>query len=361
MLTGWRSRIAGFVGIAMLVLTMVVTGCGRDDGRKSDKVTVRSRKKSAPARKVATPKPPAGVTETAVIEKASPAVPAPEEPKVVTYDDAEAAYHAQNYDEAVELFTSYTEQRSENPWGFYMLGLSARKTKDYEAAEKAFEQALEIDPHHVKSWLNLSRVLLDTERPDEALVKIDQALEIDPESYVAYRLKGRAYHQLGRNEEAVAAYRKAIQIDDQDAWSMNNMGLVFIQRGLYDKALPPLARAVEIKEDAATFWNNLGIALECTGHIRAAEDAFNTAIKIDGSYEKAYTNRDRVDFMPEEPGLEPIDLAAVARSFVEDIESSRVASEEKTVSDSVEVKPDTILVSEVFVPSADSTGSGNNQ
>lgn len=242
-----------------------------------------------------------------------------------------------------------------------MLGLSARKTKDYETAEKAFEQALEIDPHHVKSWLNLSRVLLDGERPDEALTKIDQALEIDPESYVAYRLRGRAYHQLGRNDEAVAAYRKAIQIDDQDAWSMNNMGLVFIQRGLYEEALPPLARAVELKSGIATFWNNLGIALECTGHIRAAENAFNTAIKNDGSYEKAYTNRDRVDFSQEDPGLEPIDLAAIAHVFVEDIESRRVAADKSIVSDSVEVKLDAILVSEAIVARADSTGSGQDR
>src|SRR4051794_27356138 len=43
----------------------------------------------------------------------------------VTYEKAEASFRSGRYDEATQLFTGYTESNPDNPWGFYMLGISA--------------------------------------------------------------------------------------------------------------------------------------------------------------------------------------------------------------------------------------------
>lgn len=361
MLSTFKSRIWGIACIAMLALSMAVVGCGGDDGDRSDNVTIRTREESRPARTVTQPPAPDSEATPQAIEPEKPVAPVTEPPKEVTYEEAEAAFHEKRYNEAVEMFTLYTDRKSENPWGYYMLGLSAWKAGDHESAEEAFEQALELDQRHVKSWLNLSRVLLDTGRSEEALVKIDEALAMDPESNVAYRLQGRALHQLGQKEEAINAYRRAIQIDDQDAWSMNNLGLLFIEEGLFDKALPPLARAVELKGDIAIFRNNLGMALERTGHFQAAEEAYKAAVTIDESYEKAYANLDRIEDVVEDPGLEPVDLGVIAQSFIEEIESWRVAVVDSVLSDSLEVEADSIIVSDTGVSSADSIGNKQEQ
>ena len=63
-----------------------------------------------------------------------------------------------------------------------MLGLSAWKSGDLSKSEKAFEKALSIDPHHVKSLVNLSRVFIDQKRHDEAIDRLTRASEIEPES-----------------------------------------------------------------------------------------------------------------------------------------------------------------------------------
>ncbi len=361
MLSTFKSRIWGIACIAMLALSMAVIGCGGDDDDRFGHVTVRTREESKPERTVTEQPAPDSETTLQAIEREEPVAPVTEPPKEVTYEEAEAAFHEKRYDEAVEMFSLYTDRKSENPWGYYMLGLSAWKAGNNESAEEAFEQALELDQRHVKSWLNLSRVLLDTDRPEEALAKIDKALVIDPESNVAYRLQGRAFHQLGQKEEAVNAYRRAIQIDDQDAWSMNNLGLLYIEEGLYDKALPPLTRAVELKGDIAIFQNNLGMALERTGHFRAAEEAYKAAVTIDESNEKAYANLDRIEGVVEDPGIEPVDLGVIAQSFIEEIESWRVAVIDSVLSDSLEVKADSIIVSDTGASSADSTGSKPEQ
>jgi tetratricopeptide (TPR) repeat protein len=171
----------------------------------------------------------------------------------------------------------------------------------------------------VKGWINLGRVLLDTERPGEAFVAIDQALELDPQSNAAYRLRGRAYHQMNQPQWAIDMYRKAIQIDDRDAWAMNNMALIFIEQGLFYDALPPLARAIELRSDVPVFHNNLGMALEHTGRYRAAEEAYAAAVALNDSYGKAVDNLARVEEVVEEVGYDPVDFAALAQGFVDEI------------------------------------------
>ena len=286
-------------------------------------------------------------------------VPVVGPPREVTYEEAETAFAERRYDEAVELFTLYAERKPENPWGYYMLGLSAWKSGDGLVAEDAFEAALELDPRHVKSWLNLARVLLDEERSEEALEKVEEALALDPESSVALRLQGRSYHQLGKVEEAIDSYRQAILIDDRDVWSMNNMGLILIEEERFQEALPALARAVEIEVDNVIFHNNLGIALERTGHYRAAEDAFRAVLEIDDTYAKAELNLQRVVELEEDPELLPVDLAELARSFVDEVEGWREGVAYREWPDWVELEP--FIVSDPDPAGGDSTQVGTSE
>lgn len=357
-----KSRTAAMIIAAMIALLITVIGCGTDDEDRAEEYLGRARRESRPAPPVEQPPAPESETAQIAAAPAQPAVVKPEPPKEVTYDEAEAAYHDRRYEEAVELFTRYTRRKSENPWGYYMLGLSAWKAGEYESAEDALKRALELDPRHVKSWINLGRVLLDAGRPEEALEKIDSALVIDPELDVAHRLKGRVYHQLSRNDEAVDAYRRAIQLDNNDAWSMNNMALILIEQEYFDEALPPLARAVELRNDVAIFQNNLGMALEHTGHIRAAEDAYTAAVEIDESYAKAYANMVRIEEVKEDPGLEPVDLAAIAQGFAEEVEGWRVAATDTMPpaphpDETQPVEPDSIAVDDTEIAVADSVVS----
>jgi Flp pilus assembly protein TadD len=336
-------KIWGIMLVGMMALSITMVGCG-DKKETGTDVVVKASPENNSVSMVTSP-PPDFETSPASNQSDETIISEPEPPREITYDEAEAAYHERRFADAVELFTRYTELKSENPWGHYMLGLSAWKAGNHELALEAFERALELDPDHVKSQLNLSRVLLDTGKPWDALARLDEALAVDPESSDAYRLKGRAYHQLGQMVEAVDAYREAIRIDGQDAWSMNNLGLVFIEVERFNDALAPLARAVELRDDIAIFQNNLGMALERTGHYQAARDAYQAAVTIDGSNEKAVANLGRVEILAEEPGLEPVDLAELARGFRDEFAGLHNAGITEEVPEVVELEP--FVISEV--------------
>jgi tetratricopeptide (TPR) repeat protein len=222
----------------------------------------------------------------------------------VSFADGETAYHARKYGDAVAIFERYVVQRPRNPWGHYMLGLSAWKSGDLAKAEQAFEQALAVDPHHVKSLVNASRVFIEQKKHDDAIDRLTRAAEIDPESVEVLRLLGRTYHAQGRTDDAIAAYQRAIEVNDIDVWSMNNLGLLLLEAKRADEALPFFARAAERRSDVAAFHNNLGMALEHTGRFRAAEAAYTNALAADPGYVKAKQNLARVEAVetgPEEP------------------------------------------------------------
>jgi Flp pilus assembly protein TadD len=256
----------------------------------------------------------------------STAVPAAGEPVIsgpVSYDRADSAFRDKNYTAAISLFTAYTESKPENPWGHYMLGLSAWKTGDRETAEHEFTKAIELDSTHLKARLNLARVLIETGRHAEAQQQVQAVLALDSTNTAAYRLLGRVHDALGETESAIGAYQRAIALDDHDVWAMNNLAMVFVEQGKYEEALKPLARVVELDPTTATFRNNLGIALERSGRFGAAADAFKAALAIDSGYAKASVSLARVIVLKEDPSLAPVDLPALAQSFVAEIESWR--------------------------------------
>ena len=213
----------------------------------------------------------------------------------VTFADGEAAYQARNYSGATTIFEHYTGQRPANPWGHYMLGLSAWKGGDLAKSEEAFEKALSIDPHHVKSLVNLSRVLIEQKRYDDALDKLTRAADVDPESTEVHRLIGRTCVAQGKTDEAIDAYRRAIEVNELDVWSMNNLGLLLIEKQRADEAVPLLTRAVEVRSGVPVFHNNLGMALEHTGDFAGAAAAYKGALAADPGYDKAKRNLARVE------------------------------------------------------------------
>jgi predicted Zn-dependent protease len=197
----------------------------------------------------------------------------------VSFESANAAFTEKRYDEAVRLFTTYTTEKPDKVWGFYMLGLSAWKAGDRDGAVRAFTQALEKDSTHVKSRLNLSRVLIEQGKAQDALPYVESVVAIDSTSNEGYRLLGRVKRELGDSSGAIDAFQQAIVLDEHDAWSMNNLAKLYIGQGRFEDALGPLARAIEIDSTVTAYHANLGRALEHTADRSRLAAAFVEQVK----------------------------------------------------------------------------------
>jgi len=296
-------RTKGQIKAAILVAALAAAGCSSNDE------TGTSSQNSAKVRPISmtNTSTPIGAGDKALNDWASKTGP-------VSFADGEAAYHAGKYGEATKVFERYAVEKPNNAWGHFMLGLSAWKGGDLAKAEMAFEEALRIDPDHTKSLMNLSRVLIEQRRFDDAIAKLTHASEIDTNSAEVNRLMGRTYQDQGKIDDAEAAYRRAIALDGKDAWSMNNLGFLFLEQGRPGDALPVLAKAVELRKDVPTFHNNLGMALEHSGRFAAAAAEYNSALAADPGYEKAKRNLARVEAVKVN-AEEPFDLEVTAKGF----------------------------------------------
>ena len=260
---------------------------------------------------------PVGSTSSSTVPVSNGSTGSTEKP--VTFEMADSAYRDRRYDDATVLFKTYTESRPGNAWGFYMLGLSAWKSGDRQQAESAFVQSLTIDSTHVKSHLNLSRVLLESGQPDSALVHIEAAIALDSTSSEPLRLQGRAFEVQGKTDDAIVAYQRAIVKNDSDTWAMNNLGTLYFQLQRFEDAIGPLARANEIEDNVATFHNNLGMALELTGRFEQSVEQYRAALAIEGTYGKAVSNLQRVELVKQDPSVTPADLSERSKQFQDQI------------------------------------------
>lgn len=304
------TRAAAIVSAATLAVTL--GACGGSDQPEPEPVATHQ---------------PVVVTPVAATVEPTPTV----DPNV-SYVEAESTFKARRYSDATEMFTAYTTRRPENPWGHYMLGLSAWKSGELERSRAAFEAAINLDSTHVKSFVNLGRVLLDEGRPQDALGRVRQAIALDSANGDAWRVLGRAHGELGNVEESVSAYRVALTVDPNDTWSMNNMGLVLIRAGRYEEALYPLGRAVQLDEHGvAVFRNNLGIALERTGRFADAERLYRETLERDSTYEKAKTSLARVEGRTNAGGVPSVEISALGDTFARTVAEWRSARPAETV------------------------------
>lgn len=306
--------------VALIVIGLFLSGVLGGGGDSTPAVSSRAPETPSPAQDLSA----AVVTTPAPVETVAEEVtPVPTLPTSnVSYQEAEAVYHEGRYQDALDLFTVYTDEHPGNAWGHYMYGLSAWKAGSLDDAETGFRTALKIDPSHLKSRNNLTRVLLERNRPGEALPVMEEAVAQHPENGEAHRLLGRVYHNLGRTEDALRAYRDAVERDPKDVWAMNNMGLLLIESERFDEALPPLARATRLAASEPVFENNLGIALERTGHYTEAADAFRAGLVGDDTNQKLMANLERVQALREDPGTEAVDLGELASKFESDLSPS---------------------------------------
>ncbi|MGI9626230.1 MAG: tetratricopeptide repeat protein [Longimicrobiales bacterium] len=304
----WALR--GLAALLSLVFLIGVAACGDDVPDAEATVSLGAVSAAQPGE--ADPGNDLGSTPDPTPE---PAVPEP--PRVVSYDEAESAYHAGTFGEAVDLFTSYTTQKPDNPWGHYMLGLSAWRAGHLDVAETALSESVGMDPNHVKGHVNLARVLLEKGELDRGLEHATLAEDIDPASGQAKRTLARAMAETGDVPGALDMYERALWLNPTDKWALNNLGYLLVQEGRFEDAMGPLALAVSVDTSSALFFNNLGSALEGAGHTVAAVQAFSGAAELDPQHTKALASLTRLQDVVSIEELPEVDVVALGVEFRE--------------------------------------------
>lgn len=149
-----------------------------------------------------------------------------------------------------------------------------------EAAQRAMELAVEINPSLAESRMNLGNIYLRNGRIDDAINEYRQAIEINPTDGKTYHNLGNAYVQKGWNGEAMGAYEQAIRLDPNYVDAYINLAITYGDAKMYAKAQQILKEAALIDPGRADIYVRRGdIYLQSEDYQRALEE-YGTALRI---------------------------------------------------------------------------------
>ena len=102
---------------------------------------------------------------------------------------------------------------------YYRIGIAYQYTKDYNAAKRALDRALKINPRFHEALLELGDVWQWKKKYKEAIREYDKALAIKPDYAYAHRNKALAYTRMQEWEKAKESCKKALELDPKEAFA----------------------------------------------------------------------------------------------------------------------------------------------
>jgi len=152
-------------------------------------------------------------------------------------------------------------------------GMLHRVEWQWEAAEREFKLAIELDPSDSVGLIEYANFLGSMGRADEAVEIGRLAVEVDPVSPMVYNELAYALYADGKNAEALALYEKSLQLDAD--FIVTHILLVQLYWGLGEenKALPHLEKWTEDLESLPSGdLGNIGAHYAETGRTDIARD-----------------------------------------------------------------------------------------
>lgn len=161
------------------------------------------------------------------------------------------------------------------------LGLAATYLHDPDAANAAFQRALEINPNYVNSRHWYSNFLRHYGFYDAGMKQIKDALRLDPLSAVLHANLGTVLFELGRPEEAIAQFKKTIETNvdfPPPYWSIG--GIYWTYFGQLDEALIWFKEALARNPGNARITALIGLLYLDLGGETEAEHWINTSLEL---------------------------------------------------------------------------------
>jgi tetratricopeptide (TPR) repeat protein len=124
---------------------------------------------------------------------------------------------------------------------WFELGLELEVSAPPEARD-AYRRALELDPHHADAHVNLGRLLVESDRAEEAETHFRTVVTDHPAHATAWFNLGIALEDRRRPNEAVKAYERAIAADRRLADAYFNLARLYEATGKRAAALRNLSR-----------------------------------------------------------------------------------------------------------------------
>jgi protein O-mannosyl-transferase len=192
-----------------------------------------------------------------------------------------ATYRLARWPDAAREFATAARLAPADPWSFYYLGASLRRSGSVEPAEQALRAALGRGMRYAPARLELGETLEQAGRLEEAERECRAALALDSSLVEAHAALGRVLYAERRFDGAERAYRAALALRPEDARTRTNLGGLYMAQGRWDEAIAELERARAADPGLAEAHFNLGSALFARRRLAEAEAALRAGLALE--------------------------------------------------------------------------------
>ena len=136
----------------------------------------------------------------------------------------------------------------------------AQALNDFAAAEKAYTQALRIEPSMPELWANLGLMQQEAGDIAAAIPSFQRANHLNPSLYVPNLFLGIDFLHTGKAAEAIPFLSKAEKINKNDPQAPLALGRAYYAVGKFSPAAHEFERAIALDPKLGAAWFALGIA-----------------------------------------------------------------------------------------------------
>jgi tetratricopeptide (TPR) repeat protein len=135
--------------------------------------------------------------------------------------------------------------------------ITAHARADLVTAERLYRQVAQAFDAPVEALHNLGHVLVQQDRPQEAVAVFQLALNRRPDAQTTHNMIAQAYRRLSRYDEAIAHHRRAIALKPDYAQAHHDLGRLFQALGRIEEARGELDAAALLSPQRGEYYRSL--------------------------------------------------------------------------------------------------------
>lgn len=151
-------------------------------------------------------------------------------------DEAVAAIGAEDFEVALAAANRAREEDPKSAPAAFYAGVAEERLGQFDAAKRSLAKAIELDPGLLEARANLSGLLIDANKGQEALAVIDPGLKLAPEDPRLLMNRAIALVLANQLEDAAAAYKKLLAVLPADPELHAGYGQLLGQLGKKEQA-----------------------------------------------------------------------------------------------------------------------------
>jgi tetratricopeptide (TPR) repeat protein len=172
----------------------------------------------------------------------------------------------------------------QNAEAYFNLGVTADKRGDREQAFLSFRRSVDLRPDYDESRINLANEYIRRGDFRQAERHLEAALEINPASAGARYLLGRSYQGMRDYERAAETYRETLARSPHFNPARISLSVILVNDGRHEEARDELEMGLQYDSELHLIHTNLGIVERKMGNLKAAEEHFQEAIRLDAYF-----------------------------------------------------------------------------